>query len=249
VGQKVATYGKHAQYVVVRAENARSIHRDVADEHAVFFTIAEIVMNGIRRGYVQWGESAVVSGVGILGQLAVQFLRLCGARPVIAVDIADSRLARLPQDTAVVCVNAAREDVARVVQNVTKGRKADVVFEVTGNKDVLPDQIRLLRDQGRLVILGCPRGATQFDFHDLCNWPSISIIGAHNMSHPRHATPQNPWTNHRHAEMFFDLVADGEVQIEPLISHRVRWSEAPKVYEMLISDRSQAMGVVLDWTD
>jgi threonine dehydrogenase-like Zn-dependent dehydrogenase len=165
------------------------------------------------------------------------------------VDVADGRLERLPQDKAIVPVNPTRDDVQSLVADATRGRKADVVFEVTGSREAIPGEVRMLRDLGRLVMLGCPRGTTQFDFHDLCNWPSISIIGAHNMSHPRHATPQNPWTNHRHAEMFFDLVADGEVQIEPLISHRVHWSEAPKIYDILVSDRSQAMGVVFDWTN
>ncbi|MBI4530470.1 MAG: hypothetical protein HY709_03010 [Candidatus Latescibacteria bacterium] len=54
---------------------------------------------------------------------------------------------------------------------------------------------------------------------------------------------------HRHAELFFDLIADGELLIEPLISHRERYAEAPRLYEMLLQDRSQAMGVILEWAD
>mgnify|MGYP005651474395 CR=1 FL=1 len=53
---------------------------------------------------------------------------------------------------------------------------------------------------------------------------------------------------HRHAEFFFDLVADGELSIEPLISHREHYTEAARLYQMLLKDRSQAMGVVLEWT-
>ena len=60
----------------------------IADEHATFFHIAAtIVMNGVRRGKVQWGECVVVFGQGLLGQLVSRFSALSGARPVVAIDI------------------------------------------------------------------------------------------------------------------------------------------------------------------
>ena len=135
-----------------------------------------------------------------------------------------------------------------VVEKLTRGRMADVVFEVTGVADLIPKQFETLHKQGRYVVLSSPRGKTTFDFHDLCNAPSYTIIGAHNMSHPPHATLDYPWTMHRHAELFFDLVADGALAIDPLISHREHYTEAPQLYDMLLRDRSAAMGVVLDWT-
>jgi threonine dehydrogenase-like Zn-dependent dehydrogenase len=139
--------------------------------------------------------------------------------------------------------------VTSVVAEATRGRKAEVVFEVTGSPASIPAQVPLLHSLGRLVVLSSPRGSTRFDFHDLCNGPSVSIIGAHNTSHPAHATVHTPWTQHRHAELFFDLVADGKLRMEPLISHRAQFTRAPELYAMLVKDRSSAMGVVLGWTD
>ena len=249
IGRRVATYGPHALYVVASAKSARLVHRDgVSDEQAVFFTIAEIVMNGVRRGNVRWGEAAAVYGLGLLGQLAVRFCRLCGARPVVAIDVADSRLKLLPKDAAIIAVNAKQEDVVSMVEKATRGRMADVVFELTGDPALIPGEFKVLKRQGRFVVLSSPRGRTLFDFHDLCNSPSFTIIGAHNRSHPQYETPENPWTNHRHAELFFDIVADGELAIGPLISHRERYTEAPLLYRMLLSDRSMAMGVILEWS-
>ena len=249
IGQRVATYGAHARYVTALDSSALPVRPDVADEQAVFFTIAEIVMNGVRRGAVRWAEAVVVHGVGLLGQFAVRLCRLCGARPVIAVDVADSRLGYLPDDVAVFPVNSAREDLAACVSATTKGRMADVAFEVTGNPDLIPEELAVLREQGRLVVLSSPGGETLFDFHDLCNAPSYTIIGAHNSSHPPHATPGNPWTLLRHRELFFDLLADGELEVTALISHQVPYGEASGAYEMLLADRSHAMGVVLAWGD
>ena len=75
----------------------------------------------------------------------------------------------------------------------------------------------------------------------------LTIIGAHNSSTPSHETPANPWTWHRHSELFFDLLSDGELDVEPLISHCEPYTNAPAMYQMLLTDRTPAMGVILDW--
>lgn len=248
VGRRVASYGPHAAWVVQAAASVHRIPDAVPDERAAFWTIAEIVMNGVRRGGVQWGEAAAVCGLGLLGQLAVRFCLHAGARPVIAVDVADARLRLLPRDPAVASVNPAQTDAAAAARTATRGRMADVVFEVTGNADLIPGQFALLRPQGRYVVLSSPRGATpNFNFHDLCNAPSFTIIGAHNSSHPPQETPATPWTKARHVELFFDLVAEGKIEVDSLVSHRATAQKAPELYAMLLKDRSRAMGVVLEW--
>ena len=248
IGKRVGTYGVHASYVLSDAQAVRPVPRDVSDDEATFFTIAEIVMNGVRRGKVTWGEAVVVYGLGLLGQLTVQFCKLAGARPIFAVDVAERRLACLPKNSAIVPVDAGTENVKSVVEKHTRGRLADVVFEVTGVSELIPKQFETLHKQGRFVILSSPRGPTTFNFRDLCNAPSYTIIGAHNMSHPPQATLDHPWTQHRHAELFFDLVADGTISVAPLITHREHYSKAPQLYEMLLADRSGAIGIILDWS-
>ncbi len=248
LGRKVASYAPHAAYVKLAPEQVRIVHRDIPDEESAFFTIAEIVMNGVRRGEVCWGEAAVVYGLGLLGQLTARFCYLAGARPVIGVDVSDNRIGMLPKAPVMKGVNPKAEDAVEVVKELTNGRMADVAFEVTGNPDIIPQEFGVLRKQGKLVIVSSPRGVTKnFDFHDLCNSPSYTIIGAHNGSHPQHETPYNQWTRERHAELFFNLVADGELDIKPLISHQEPYTEALKLYEMLLKDRTQAMGVIMEW--
>ncbi|MCU4742998.1 zinc-binding alcohol dehydrogenase [Natronoglomus mannanivorans] len=246
-GQRVATYGSHAAYVCSDAEACRPIPDGVSDDEAVFFTIAEIVMNGVRRSDLTWGEHAGVYGLGLLGQLAVRVSQAAGARPVVGLDVAQSRLEYLPDAPGVTGANPLEDDAEAVVREATGGSLADVVFEVTGNPDVITDELEVLREQGRFVVLSSPRGETSFDFHDHCNSPSYTIVGAHNSSHPSVATPANPWTQHRHAGLFFEYVADGSLEVESLVSHRESVTEAPGLYETLLADRTDAMGVVLEW--
>lgn len=246
-GQRVATYGSHAAYVCTSAEACRPVPDGVSDDEAVFFTIAEIVMNGVRRGELAWGEATVVNGLGLLGQLAVRVAHAAGTRPVVGSDLADARLTYLPDEPGVVPANPTERDPATVVREANHGRLADVVFEVTGNPAAITDELAALRDQGRFVVLSSPRGETPFDFHDYCNGPSYVIVGAHNNSHPPVGTPANPWTQHRHAELFFEFLEDGTFEVGSLVSHRRSVDDAPDLYASLLEDRTDAMGVVIEW--
>ena len=158
----------------------------------------------------------------------MRYCRLCGARPVIGVDPIDARLALLPAD--VIGVHPERLSVRDIVASATRRRLADVVFEATGNAQLIPGEFEVLRrEQGRFVVLSSPRGEpAPFDFHDLANSPSHTIIGAHVNSHPPVETPQTPWTIARNAELFFDLVSDRELELEPLISHRLALRRGPE---------------------
>ncbi len=248
IGKRVGTMAPHCRYAVVSVEDVRIVHRaEISDEEAVFYIIAQIVMRGIRMSKVGWGDAAVVFGMGLLGHFAACFCRLSGAKPVIAVDTADFRLDLLPKDKSLISVNALKQDLLEKVKEHTGGRMADVVFEVTGNAKLISDEFKVLHDQGRFVMMSSPRDKTEFDFHDLCNRPSHTIIGAHNFSHPKTATYENPWTMVRHCELFFDLVADGELDVKRMISHRVSYKNAPEIYCQLLKDRSQYMGIVIDW--
>ncbi len=247
IGQRVATYANHQRYAVRSYEGCYRIPDGVSDDEAVFFTIAEIVMNGIRRSGLQYGEAAAVYGLGLLGQLTVRLSHLAGAHPAVGLDIADDRVAYLPETAGVLGLDPSADDWFERLEDATKGRLADVVFEVTGNPAVIPTEFEALRDQGRLVVLGSPRGSSEFSFNDGCHSPGYTIIGAHNATHPQTPTIQNPWTRPRHVELFFDLLDAGRIEVADLISHRAAYEEAADVYAMLVEDRTQALGVVLEW--
>ena len=258
LGKRVATTKPHAAYVTVTLGGADGqasggngctvIPDDISDDDAVFFTIPQIVMNGVRLSQIKWGECAVVFGLGLLGQFAVRFLRECGAFPIIGVDTAQHRLDLLAKDPAIIPVNPLQENVLDVIKKHNSNRSADAVIELTGNGDLIPVQAKLLRQHGRLVILSSPKKPVLFDFHDDCVWPSISIIGAHNFSHPDFPQPNNPWTKERHVEMFFDMLKLKKLDLAALVSKKIDFTDAAAAYEALERDRGNEMGVIIDWS-
>ncbi len=248
-GDRVCSGAKHAAWVSLPADAAFAIPDGVSDEEAALWMLGRIAFNGVRRGRLEMGECVVVYGLGLIGLFAAQLARLDGARPVIGVDLSPLRR-RFAEEAGVdLVLDGEADDIPAAVEEATKGRMADCIFELTGVASLIPREMDLLHRQGRIVIVSSPRGKTEFDFHDYVNSPSHTIIGAHNASHPQHETWYNQWTAARNTELLLDLMAAGEVQMGHTITHRFAAHDAPEAYEMLMDDRGQAGAVILDWTD
>ena len=257
VGDRVVSRAPHSQYALVDVggEVVRLPHGivkvpdGVSDEAATFHDLAATVINSVRLSKVTLGESVGVVGVGILGQFAIMFSRLAGGFPVIALDMSEDRLKLARKSGATDVLRSDIEDVVKKIQDLTDNRMLDVVFEVTGNPDVIPWAIRLVKRLGRFIILSSPKGPTQLDFHDEVNAPSRVIIGTHVASHPEYETPYNPWTKKRNTLLFFNLLKAGLVKVDHLISATYPWYEAENAYKMLIENRAKVMGVLLDFRE
>ena len=247
LGRKVAGNGAHAHFVATGIDDIREVPDYIGDDISIFFNLAEIAMHGVRKGSIKWGDTAAIFGAGILGQLCAQFTLMCGASKVFVIDVSDYRLELLPAHKRLMPINANDSDASEIIKKHNRGRLADIVYELTGNQYLIPSEFAALRDEGTLVMLSSPLGPTLFDFHDLCNRTSVKIVGAHNFSHPKVATADNPWTNKRDCEFFFDMVRDGDVDMSRMISDRIAYTRAPEMYQELLNNRGGHMGVVMDW--
>src|SRR5204862_419180 len=139
---------------------------EVDAETAAFATLAEIVMGGVRRSRLAFGESVVIVGAGLLGQLAAHFCRVAGAWPIIVLDPAERRLESARRMGATAALPLSSADARGAVEQRTRARMADVVFEVTGSPAAMPGAVKLARRLGRVVLLGSPRGPVSVDLHD-----------------------------------------------------------------------------------
>jgi 2-desacetyl-2-hydroxyethyl bacteriochlorophyllide A dehydrogenase len=248
-GDRVLSTGGHRSASVADVARLAPLPPDVFPEEAVFHTIGAGVINAVRLGQLALGESVAVVGLGLLGQFAVRLAHVAGARPVIAVDLAPERLDIAQVGGATATLNPLAVDVRAEVARLTRGRMADVVFEMTGSPDAIPTAMRLARGQGRYVQVGCPRGTTVLDFTDAVLLPGLRIVGALFSLQLRGETPEQPWSLRRNTELFLDLVRDGSLEIASLITHRYAWQDAAAAYAMLRNERPRALGVLIDWSD
>lgn len=246
-GQRVASQAPHATLACRDADDCCVLPDAVSDEEAAFWTLGKIVMNAVRIAGVTLGETVVVVGAGLLGQLALSLSLLSGAYRVICIDVAPARLehARARGATGIICadVTTAREEVRALLD----GDLADVVFEVTGSPEAVPGALRLARRRGRVILLGSTRGPVTLDLHDEAHSLGLQILGAHSSTAPPYATPDTPWTARRNGALFLQLIAAGRLHVAELITHRYALDEAPAAYAMLAADRGPAMGVLLTY--
>ncbi len=246
-GERVAIRAKHRQYVVTKPGNLHRIPDTVTDDEATWLGLASIAQNGVRRAEHALGDSVVVVGVGLLGQLVVQYARLLGARQIIAVDPWAKRveMARAHGAThgLTLPVEKAREEVLDLM-----GRGADVVYDVTGNALVLEHALPLVRRFGRLLLLGDTGTPSRQRLTPDVITRGLRIIGAHDNNPPPASSDHAPWSHREMIQLFFAYLAQGDMRVADLITHRYAPEEAPEAYRMLREQRPEAMAVLFDWT-
>lgn len=247
VGDRIASAAKHGTHQTVQSlDGPVAIAEAVTDEEATFCTLGATVLNAYRRGAPQLGECAVVVGQGLLGQLAVQLLRLGGCDPVIAVDIDPARLALTRQvGAATHHLNPNTGDVVEAVSRLSGGRGADIVFEATGLTETYDLTFALTRPYGRVVGLGSPRYPATVDMQQVHIKP-LQLIGAIG-NHPSGNAKDVRWTRGAHTALFMDLLAQKRLNVRDLITHRLPAQSAPDIYPKLLADRSSYLGVILEW--
>ena len=247
-GDRVAIRAPHQHYALATYTDLFRIPDSVSDEEATWFGLANITQNGVRRAEHKLGDVVVVVGLGLLGQLVVQYVRLLGARQAIAIDPAENRLAMASAHGATTTLALTAEAAYDEVMRLTSGEGAEVVYEVTGAASVFAAALRLPRRFGCLLLLGdTGRPALQHLTTDVV-LKGLRVVGAHDGNPPAFATDHALWSHQKMAELFFTYVGRGDMRVSDLITHRFEPQQAAEAYDMLTDRRADAMGVIFDWT-
>ncbi|MGC9316882.1 MAG: zinc-dependent alcohol dehydrogenase [Armatimonadota bacterium] len=251
VGDRVVSGSPHRLLNVLPEEHPGlwRIPDGVSDEQATFCVLGCTVLNGVRLAHPQLGDQVAVIGMGVLGQLACRYLTLAGSGAVIGLDLDDFRL-ELAADAGVIthAVNPRREDAADRVRELTGGRGADIVYEVTGRTETYDTAFALARRFGTVVALGSPRWPAEVDMMAL-HLKALTCVGAIVSSHPEPGDPRNRWDRHANGRLFLRLAAEGALALDAMITHRLPFSEPEAAYLTAIGEREQCLGVILEWPE
>ena len=246
-GDRIAGQGNHASHAVL-TRNYRKAPEGVSAHSAAFMVMAAIAIHGHRVGRPELGESVVVTGMGIVGQLAASLARLSGALPVIAVDMDAFRLEKARARGVDVCLNPREiENMTAAVRSLCTGDGADLVIEATGVPAVYPMALKLPRTAGRFVALGSPRGSVEISFLPDVHLREVQILGAIQPKTPDEDHIYFKWTKARDRDLILRLMALGKLQIEDLITHRAKPEACQAIYTMLADNPKDVLGVVFEW--
>ena len=211
----------------------------------VFAKIGAIALNAVLDADIHVGETVVVFGAGVPGQLVAQLARLNGAR-VTVVDLAPARRALAERLGAVATLDPAAEDVAAAVRAASGNRGADVVIEMSGSYQALHEAVRTAGYSARVVASGFFQGAaTPLRLGEEFHHNRIAVVGSQISGVAPHL--QHRWDELRMSQTVLSLEAEGVLVLRDLVTHVVPAEEAPSAFEMLDTAAEDALQVVLDY--
>lgn len=240
--QLVFAYAPHGSHASVPAAATVPLG-SVAPETGVLYANLNTALNGVLDARPPLGADLVVSGLGVIGQLVVRLLARTGPRCLVAVDPVPMRRELAARGGATHTM-APDGNVAERVRELTDARGADVVLEVSGAPPALNEAIRTAGYNGLVVAMSWYGGTFETldlsaEFHH--NRPRIvsSQVGAVNPElGPLWSVARRGALARRYLE---------ELDLAPLVSHRIPFARAAEAYAHLDDRPEDAMQIVLTY--
>ena len=242
LGDRVYALSPHAEYVAAATDDdgqrVRPLPPALPWEWAPF--------QGLACGAVQWavasraqpGDTVVVLGQGLVGNLVMQAHRARGAGMLITVDVLDMRVGLSSELGADVAIHAGEVDPVAEVRRLTGGKGADVVVDCVGGAPGLQSfqqALSMVKSDGIIHLVALYHG--QPLALDAGAIQRKMLIGGYHLSEPF-----RPLSDRTTA-----LLASEQIRVAPLITHRFPATQAAEAFALLDEHPDQAFGVLLEW--
>jgi predicted dehydrogenase/threonine dehydrogenase-like Zn-dependent dehydrogenase len=255
VGDRVISNGKHAEIVSVPVNLCAKVPDAVSDEEAAFTVLGAVALQGIRLVQPTLGEAVVVTGMGLVGLLTVQLLRAHGCR-VLGIDFDPEKLALARRFGAEVVDLDSGQDPVKAAEVFSRGRGVDavIVTAATRSSEPMHQAARMCRKRGRIILVGVTGlELSRDDFFKKEISFQVSASYGPGRYDPNYEEKGQDypvgfvrWTEQRNFEAVLDMMADGRLDVRPLISHRFPIAEASQAYE-LVGGSGPSLGILLQY--
>jgi 2-desacetyl-2-hydroxyethyl bacteriochlorophyllide A dehydrogenase len=231
--------GALAERVAVPAANVLPVPDALPFEHAALIEPSTVARHLLDLGGFTHGGSAIVLGAGSIGLMLIQWLRILGARTIIATDVSDANLETAIVLGAHVTLNPSRVDVAAEVRAIT-GAGVDLALEASGSPAALAQVVEVTRPRGAVVLGGNqpPDAQLPMAFVEALMRRELALTGGF-MSYSA------PWPGHEWTDSLAAAV-DGSLDMPTMISHRAPLSEAPALFAEIAAHRLVHRKIVFD---
>jgi threonine dehydrogenase-like Zn-dependent dehydrogenase len=236
------------------------------DVDVLFATLGDVALHAVRHGKFQLGESAAVYGLGQIGLLALQLCGLNGAHPLLGIDPSPSRRALAEKLGATATFDATDPDIVAKLHEATRidfafqddqshglepGSSVDVQIHMTARLDPMQTMFEAAADRGRIVLGGTPsawpeRGPKATIGVDQFLRREVLLVGSYQtgMTRPH---PYWPWSRARNRAVILDLIARGQLNVRPMVTHVVPYGQAPAMYDLMHAGTEGWMGINFTW--
>ena len=253
-------FGFHAEMGWVPKHSFAKIPDGLSPLEAATTNVGLTAFHAMRRAVLQPGETAVVLGLGMVGQITAQLAGMVGAQ-TIGIDLHEFRLAKARELGAAATASGTDDDVAAAVDAFTDGKGADAVFIATSARIRGPASlaVRLVRESGRVLLIGrviwdftpthpdADPHTKEINIH----WVNGRGPGSRERDYLRGETDYPDrfvrWDQEQNLQALLALQAAGKVRVAPLLTHRFPFDQAPEAAEVAINLPAEALGVALEY--
>jgi len=249
IGDRVASNGKHAEFVNVPVNLVVKIPDNVSDQEAAFTVIGSIGLQGLRLCNPTFGETIAVVGLGLIGLLTAQMLKANGCR-VIGIDI-DSEKCKMAESWGVKTINPAKgTDVVKTVLEETDGIGADgvIITASTSSNEIITQAAHMSRKRGRIILVGViGLNLNRADFYEKelsfqvsCSYGPGRYDEGYEQKGNDYPLPFVRWTENRNMQSIIESISSGGINVKELISQVVDIDQYLTVYGDIGNSKSIA---------
>ncbi len=257
IGDRVISNGKHAEVVCVPRNLCAGIPDTVSDDEAAFTVIGAIALQGIRLVQPTLGECVVVTGLGLIGLMTVQLLKAHGCQ-VLGLDPDAGKRQLAERFGAKVFDVSGGADPVETAMVFSRGRGVDAVLitAATRSSEPVHQAAQMCRKRGRIVLVGMTGlELSRADFYEKELSFQVSCSYGPGRYDPEYEDKGHDypigyvrWTEQRNFEAVLDMMADGRLDVRPLISHRFPIDEAHRAYEV-VAGSEPCLGILLEYPE
>jgi L-iditol 2-dehydrogenase len=223
-------HGAFAEYVAVPEHIVYRLPDDLSFEQAALIEAVSIAFHATNRAPMKLGDSVVVVGAGMIGQLVIQTLRQAGCGKLIAIDLDEGRLQMAQKLGADSAIHANSPELSAQLLELSQGRGADLAFEVVGASAPFNRAVTSVRKGGHVVLIGNLSPKVDMPLQEIVT-REITLIGVCASSGEYPAC--------------IDLMARRKIDVSTFITAVAPLEEGPVWFDRLYRQESGLMKVVL----
>jgi predicted dehydrogenase/threonine dehydrogenase-like Zn-dependent dehydrogenase len=237
-----AQYAHHAEIICVPRNLVVLVPQNLSMDYASTVTLGAIAMQGLRRANTTLGETFVVVGLGVLGQITTQLLKSSGCK-VIALDLDPSRVQTAIDCGANLAVNPLEENYDEQVIRLTGGVGADgVIITAASNSDeIISSAFRMCRKKGRVVLVGdvglnLKRSdfyAKELDLFISCSYGPGRYDDNYEEKGLDYPVGYVRWTENRNMQSYIDMLLNNKMDLTKFPTKYYKIDDASNAYEDL----------------
>jgi 2-desacetyl-2-hydroxyethyl bacteriochlorophyllide A dehydrogenase len=252
VGDRIFCYGSHSLYELISVDGLfLKAPAEIDSKWVPFVRMATVAATAIRASDIEWGDYVVVTGQGLVGNMAMQLAKLPGAF-TIAVDMEERRLEYSVKCGADLTIDTSKRDAADEIKEFTRGEMAGTLIEATGSPAMAAQAIEWVGKNGEMILLGTPRGEygsdlTRFIGRTHLASHNVTLKGAHEWRYPIRRDPFAKHSLERNSIIVMDLMQKGRLLFQDLLTEAAKPDDCARVYSELRGNKGGYMGVLFDW--